>query len=132
MILDKENIFSTAQAVTASAASTDIIDQGAAGNAIGSGLFLVIASKAAALAAGAATVNVKLETSIDAAFTSPILLMETGPIAKAAITANTVLFRGRIPVGARRFIRVNYEVLTGPLTAGTFDAYLTMNVQVGF
>lgn len=130
MILDKELIFSTSQAVTAAAASTDIVDQGSAANAIGKELYLVVVCNTAATAAGAATVNFQLQTDDNSGFSSPAILLETGDIAKTALTANKVVFKGKIPVGSERFLRLYYNVLTGPLTAGAFSAYLVHDPQV--
>lgn len=129
MILDKELIFSSSQAVTAAAASTDIIDQGSAANALGEELYLVITCNTAATAAGAATVNFQLQTDDNSSFSSPAILLETGDVAKTALTANKVVFKGKLPVGAERYLRVYYNVLTGPLTAGAFSAYLVKEVQ---
>ena len=41
MLLDQNAVFSEKQAVTATAASTNVVDQGAAGNAVPGGLFAV-------------------------------------------------------------------------------------------
>lgn len=125
MYQDNDLIMSAAQAVTSSAASTNIIDQTKAGDAIGEQLMLVIRSIAAATAAGAATVNFVLQTSTDSAFTTPITLWDSGSIAKTALTANTIQAKVAIPLGAKQYLRVYYTVGTGPLTAGTFDAFLT-------
>jgi hypothetical protein len=131
MILDNDLQMSSSQAVTSTAASTNIIDQGAAGDAYRDGLFLVVQTREAATATGSATVNFTLETATDAAFTSPVTLFDSGAIGKASITLNSQMVKQRVPFGALRFLRVKYTVATGPLTAGKFDAFLTPDVKIG-
>jgi hypothetical protein len=133
MILDAKLKFNTNQAVTVTADSTDILDLGAKGDALGEeNMYLVIQTNAVAItAAGAATVDFELQTATDAAFTTPITLFKSGPIGKAALTANVEPVKTQLPIGVNRFLKVVYTVATGPLTAGSFDAFLTPNVDVG-
>ena len=131
MILDAKLQFSKAQAVTVTAPSTDVLDLGAAGDALKEGnMYLVVKTIAAATADGAATTNISLQTSVDDAFTAPIILFDSGSLALAALTANTEVVKLTLPIGVKRFLRVVYTIGTGPLTAGTFDAFLTPNVNV--
>lgn len=128
MILDQSLQMSSAQAVTASAASTNVIDQGAAGDAVQSELYLVVQVRQAAAASGAATVNFVLQTSPDNSTWTT--LFDSGAIGKAALTANAQPVRVPMPVGAQRYLQVQYNVGTGPLTAGAFDAFLADTVKV--
>lgn len=131
MIRDNNLIFSDSQAITASAASTDIVDLVKAGDALaGAELYLAIQCRGTAAAAGAATVNFILQTATDAAFTTPVTLFDSGAIEKADITLNKELVKVKLPVGLERFIRVYYVVETGPLTAGKFDAFLVADVEI--
>lgn len=134
MITDKLNTFSNAQLVTASAASTDVIDLGPLthGNTrrdIGAGepIYLVVAMLAAATAAGAATTNIQLQTSDDNA--TWVTLYDTGALALTDLAAGKRPVRVAVPRGVRRYLRVNYVVGTGPLTAGSFWAGLVKDVQ---
>ena len=130
MMYDKLNAFGTDQAVTATAASTDIVDLGAArdmGN--GEPLELVILVTQTVTAAGAATVTFTLETDDNAGFSSPVVLASSGAIGKAALTAGTEVLRIKVPLDAERYLRTNYTVATGPLTAGTFTAFLAHDRQ---
>lgn len=130
MMYDKLNTFGTDQAVTTTAASTDIIDLGAArdmGN--GEPLELVILVTASVTAAGAATVTFTLETDDNAGFSSPVVLASSGAIGKAALTLGTEVLRVKVPLDAERYLRTNYTVATGPLTAGTFTAFLAHDRQ---
>ncbi|WP_422034739.1 Bbp16 family capsid cement protein [Reyranella sp.] len=130
MMYDKLNTFGTDQAVTTTAASTDIVDLGAArdmGN--GEALELVILVTETVTAAGAATVTFTLETDDNAGFASAFVLASSGAIAKAALTAGTEVLRVKVPLDAERFLRTNYTVATGPLTAGKFTAFLAHDRQ---
>lgn len=130
MMYDKLNTFGTDQAVTTTAASTDIVDLGAArdmGN--GEPLELVILVTQNVTAAGAATVTFALETDDTAGFSSPVVLANSGAIGKAALSAGTEVLRVKVPLDAERYVRTNYTVATGPLTAGTFTAFLAHDRQ---
>lgn len=127
MIIDKFLQVSDAQAVTASAASTDVIDTGVANRAIGdvTSLAAVITVDEAAAAAGAATVTFSLQDSADnSTFTD---VVATAAIGKAALTAGTQAAVLKLPSNLRRYIRVYYTVGTGPLTAGKFSAQIVMD-----
>lgn len=124
MIVDKDTEFSLLQAVTTSAASTNVVDQGAAGDSFKSPPTLVIKVGTGVTADGAGTVTFALQTATDEAFSSPITLWSTAAIGKASLTANSIVARVPFPTGCLRYLRVYYTVATGPLTAGTFSAFL--------
>jgi hypothetical protein len=134
MITDKLNTFSNAQLVTATAASTDVIDLGPLthGNTrrdIGAGepIYLVVAMLAAATAAGAATTNIQLQTSDDNA--TWVTLFDSGALALADLAAGKRPVQIAVPRGVRRYLRLNFVIGTGPLTAGSFWAGLVKDVQ---
>jgi len=130
MMYDKLNTFGTDQVVTTTAASTDIVDLGAArdmGN--GEPMELVVLVTQSVTAAGAATVTFALETDDNAGFSSAAVLANSGAIGKAALTAGTEVLRAKVPLDAERYLRINYTVATGPLTAGTFTAFLAHDRQ---
>jgi hypothetical protein len=130
MIIDKNLQVSAAQAVTASAASTDYIDQGAAGDAY-EPLKLVVQVREAATDSGSANVNFQVETDSDSGFaTAKVVAFDSGAIGKAALTLNSEPVKVTLPYGMKRYIRVYYTVATGPLTAGKFDAFLVKDVKV--
>lgn len=128
---------SSAQAVTASAVSTNTIDLGQARD-IGAGemLYVVITVDVAATAAGAATVNFQFISSASAALTSPTILAQTDALAKTELTLGRrpiVLEVPRAqllaaPIG-QRYVGLQYTVGTGPLTAGSFTANIVHDVQ---
>lgn len=131
MILDKGNLVSSAQAVTSSAGSTDVIDLSQA-RAIGDGeeLEFFVNVDTAATAAGAATVTFQVQTDDNSAFSSPTTVIQTDAIPKATLVAGYQI-KIPLPDGAtpERYLRLYYSVATGPLTAGAFTAGLVLNVQ---
>jgi len=130
MILDKELIFSDAQAETTVAphASKNIVDLTTAGDALDS-LWLVVAVQTTVTSEGNATVTFALQTDSDSAFGSAETLLATAAIAKASLTAGTQVIRARIPMGCKRYLRVLYTIGTAVLTAGKFDAYLVSGID---
>lgn len=136
MILDKSNEFSDSQAITASALSTNVIDLNPSGKNpvqdIGAGepIWLVVQVDKAATAAGAATVAITLESSAAPGMSSPTVHYNSGPKALANITAGAELVRVRLPGGDyKRYLGIRYTVDTGPLTAGSFSAFIVKDAQ---
>lgn len=126
---------SAAQAVTASAASTNIVDLGSARD-LGQGepLEIDIRVGATVTAAGAATVQFQLQTASDAAFTTPYTLVQTDAIPKASLAAGASIplhVDRASPYAPLQYLRLYYNVGTGPLTAGTFTASIVKSVQDG-
>jgi hypothetical protein len=155
MYVDSQNEFSDAQAVTASAISANVIDifstvaGGATGSAsaiiagvapnaridIGQGedVYLIVNTVTAATDVGNdATMTVTLESADDAALTvNPTVHFSSGALAFAAFSpAGSSLVAIKIPAALyRRYIGVRYTVAAGPLTAGTFDAFIAKDLQ---
>ncbi len=132
MILDKLLMFSEAQAVTASAASTDVIDLGPIDGTrrdigVGYPLELFVNVNTTATAAGAATVNFQLQTSPDNSTWTT--LTTSGDLALTALTAGKRVMSQKVPQGVQRYLRLNYVVGTGPLTAGEFTAGINLDVD---
>lgn len=133
MLTDALLQLSTAQAVTATAVSTNTIDLGQARD-IGDGedIYAVFTVDVAAAAAGAATVNFQIISSASANLSSPTVISQTDAIPKTELTAgrrpiclclnNSAILA--LPIG-QRYLGVQYTVGTGPLTAGSFSAALT-------
>ena len=154
MIRDNSLTLSNMQAITATAVSANaaaqpvVIDFGAVGTAlnhkkplrrnVGIGAcvpFLIQVTETFA-AAGAATLNVQMQFSVDEAFTTPVIAWQSGAIPVADLVAGAnlgvvnsipkgVLDRG----GTLRFFRMNYIVATGPFTAGKITAAVVGAVQ---
>ncbi len=131
MLMDAELLFSDEQAVTTTAASTNIVDLLAANRDIGKGedLELIVSVDEAVTASGAATVVFALQTDDNSGFSSATDLFATAAIGKATLVAGYVPVKIKLPRGIERFLRVNYTVATGPLTAGKFTAAIVRNVD---
>lgn len=127
---DAENIFCTAQTITASAAGAKVITGIGAGDHYGTEVFFVVKCDEAATAAGAATVNFKLQTDTSTGdFSTPTTLFDSGAIAKANLVVNKNIVKIPLPKGNKGKLRVYFDVATGPLTAGKFSAYIVPNVM---
>ena len=121
MIIDYNLQVSNEQAVTATAASTDVIDFGQATPTTGLNplMHMVIGVDEAATAAGAATVVFAIQDSADNSTFADVAA--TAAIGKAALGLGQQIVIP-MPTTHRRYLRVNYTVATGPLTAGKFSA----------
>jgi len=140
MMTDALLQLSSAQAVTATAVSTNTIDLGVARDlGPGRSLFAVWTVDETATAAGAATVTFQVITSAAANLGSPTVVAQTDAIGKAELTAGRKGFAQRIdpailaaqPNG-QRYLGVQYTVATGPLTAGKFSCVITDALPPGF
>ncbi|GAL57163.1 hypothetical protein EV102420_06_00370 [Pseudescherichia vulneris NBRC 102420] len=132
MITDKLLMLSEKQAVTASAASTDVIDLGPIDGTVrdigvGEPLEWFVSADTTATAAGAATVNVNLQTSADNS--TWVTLASSGDLALSALTAGKRIVSQKVPQGVLRYLRLNYTVGTGPLTAGAFTSGINLDVD---
>lgn len=138
MILDRQAQFSALQAVTVTAISTDVMDLGddVTTQNIGGNepVFLVVQTITAATDSGSdATLTVTLESDSTANLaTSPTVHYSTGALTFATFSpANTTLAVVPLPFGNyERYVGVRYTVASGPLTAGTFNAFLTRDPQM--
>jgi len=119
MILDKELIFSNKQALTAAGASTDVVDQGAAGDSYNA-LWLVVNVTTAITG----TLGFDLECDDNSDFSSAKKLLS---IAAAERTVTGNIFKGRLPKGCERYLRILY---TGTVSAGNMTAFLTKDVAI--
>lgn len=128
MFIDKALQVSNEQAVTASAASTDVIDFGQANPNIGMDdrSKMVITVDESATASGAATVTFSVQDSADNSSFADVAV--TAAIGKATLVAG---YQHVIPMPTklRRYVRVYYTVATGPLTAGKFSAQVVAGIQ---
>jgi len=140
MLTDALLQLSSAQAITASAVSTNTIDlQQARDLGHGKDLYVAITVDEAATAAGAATVNFQVITSAAANLSSPAVLIQSGAIGKAELAIGCRPIVLRIPSAVllaqpvgQRYLGVQYTVGTGPLLTGKFSAAIVdSKVSVG-
>lgn len=133
-IIDKFLQISTAQVITATAVSTDVIDAGATknpaiGRDLGGGtqLFLEVTVGATFTAGGAGTLTIALQDSADNSSFADVLT--TPALALAALTAGQ-RFYIPLPAKMRRYIRANYTVATGPMLTGNVSAQVVDGMTV--
>lgn len=131
MLIDAQTRVSNAQAVTASAGSTDYIDLGAARSIGDLDLNFAITCDETTASAGASTVTFELQSDDNTSFSSPKTLIATGAIAKADLTAGRAPIFLKVPAGMtpERYVRVYYTVGTANLTAGKFTAAVVAGAQ---
>jgi hypothetical protein len=125
MIIDYENQFSEDQAVTATAASTNVIDFGdTKDHAKGNPLMLEIVCTETAVSGGSTTVDFALEVDSTTTFTPDASFPLATGVAKATLVAGYVVYRGALPEGLLQYARIKYTVNTANLTAGKFSAHI--------
>ncbi len=125
MLIDKSFDLSAAQAVTSSAASTNIVDLNKEKLAAHP-LMAVFRCGVAAEASGAATVTFAIQTCAASNFSSGVeTVWSSDAIGKAALTADKQIAAADLGFAKlKRYVRAYYTVATGPLTAGKFDCYI--------
>ena len=148
MITDRTTTFSKAQAITVTAASDNIIDLLATGTPHGDAAALarnlglnhdiafVVQVLEQFTAAGAATLTVALQCDDNEAFSSPKTIW-TSPAYSLAqlkpgarLNINPSMVAGYLNDGVtERYMRLNYTVATGPMTAGKVFAGIVAAVQ---
>lgn len=128
MIKDSLNELSDKQEVLTSAASENVIDQGAPGDAVLAPYLIVACVADAAVASGSASIQVSLQSSDDEAFTNPEEAFSSKDFAVTEVKAGKKLVEMRLPPRLKRYLRVYYTV-TGTMTAGKYDAFLTRTID---
>lgn len=120
-------IYSDAQQVLATAASTNVVDHGAAGGAMASEMYVVVDIDTAY--PDGTSVQFVFQTDDNASFSTPKSLFDTGAIVVATLVAGYNVLTIRLPRDHERYTRFNYTVVGSP-TAGNIHAYLTPNPQL--
>lgn len=126
MILDKALQLSDNQAVTASAASTNVIDQLVGGDAYEP--VFVVASVSEDFA-GLTSLTIDIQTADDEEFTTPVTLLSSGAIPAADLKAGSEPFKARLPFGTFRYVRAYYTVV-GTGTAGKISLNMAKDVTI--
>lgn len=129
MIIDKHLEYSDAQAVTSTAASTNVINHKSANLDVGAGRKVeAICTCVTAMtdAASNSTVAVTIETDTAAAFGSATTGQTLGTF--AALSAAGTIVKGILAEGAidEQFSRGKYTVAGGALSTGSFDFQLVL------
>lgn len=134
MLLDKENVFSDGQAITATAYCTNPMDLGATATGphgsvvkdLGKGLPPHIFVGVVTTFAGGTSVQAQLVQSANADLSSHDVLTQTDAIAVASLVAGYQFRLGTVPPGVtKRYLGIRYVVVGTP-TAGAVDAALSV------
>lgn len=126
-MLDNSLFLSDAQAVTASAPSTNVLDLG--GGDLHNPLYFV--AKVDVDFATLTSLTVALQTADTSDFASAETLATLPACAVADLKAGKILCAVALPLGLKKFIRANYTVAGSNATAGKVSAFLTDNPGVG-
>lgn len=131
MYIDYQNMFSNGQAVTVTAASTNVLDLGA-NHAYIQPLFekglVKILCQVVTTFTGATSMSVALQTDSAEGFGTVDTLYTTAAIAEASLVAGYQYRIGGFPLGIKRYVRLNYTVV-GTHGAGAIDAALVLDLQ---
>lgn len=140
MIFDAQTKFSAAQAVTATAVSTNVIDLGAAGIPYGGSVALTrdfgvtdkipLAIQVVANFATLTSLTVSVETDDNEAFSSATTVATTPAIPVAQLVAGYQFTIDDIPFRTReRYVRLRYTVGGSNATAGAITAGVVTALQ---
>jgi len=122
MLLDKNTLFSDAQALRSTGASTNTLDLTAAGNAVPGRLVLIAHADTAF--AGATQIVCALQTSDKSDFSSGVVTLASVTVSSTQLAdTEKNLFALGIPVGMKRYLRMYYTV-TGTVTAGAISCFV--------
>ena len=121
MLLDQNTVLSEKQAITTTAASTNVVDLKAAGNFVPGAIFALC--RVDVNFAGLTSMKIALETAANSNFSDATELASASFLA-AALTANKQVLAVAIPAGVKRYLRAYYTV-TGTATAGKVSFFLT-------
>jgi len=133
MIWDMQGIFSDAQAITASAASTNYYDRGAAGTPYGGAAAIVrdlgkgtpvpLRIQVVETFATLTSLKVGLQTDDNTSFSSAATIFETEAIAAADLVAGYYFNLTQVPMKTlERYLRLYYTVAVSNATAGKITA----------
>jgi hypothetical protein len=133
MLIDQQNQFSAAQAVTAtgSTASSNVVDLGVArdiGGAVTDQLMLLCEVVTPFTSGGSATLQVQVQTSPDNSAWS--ILAQSDAIPVASLVQGYKFLPNELPGGTSRYLRLNYVVGTAAMTAGAITAGLVPSLDV--
>lgn len=144
MIFDEQGLFSDKQVITASAASTNLIDLGATGippggtlggktnlsRDPGKGTKVPLRIQVTEDFATLTSLKVAVQTDDNSDFSSAKTVLETEAIAAADLVAGYVFSIDSIPLGvAERYLRLYYTVAGSDATAGKVMAGVTASNQ---
>ena len=125
LIFTRQTDGTTAQTVTADAASTNYIDLDKANIKIGSGKPVYLIIKSIAAFASTVSINIQLQTDTDSGFATALKEIQNWRFLLAQMTAGALLVNQALPVQQyQRYMRLYFDVYTNA-TAGSFFAALS-------
>lgn len=136
MIMDLQTIFSSAQAITATAISTNVLDLRQAATPttadeglVGQDLWLVVQVIQAFNTLTSLTITLESDSAVGLA-TTPAVHFSSGAILLAALTAGATVVRVQVPSGNyQRYAGLRYTVGGSNPTLGTVTAFFTNGLQ---
>lgn len=124
MILDQNLVLSDGQAITATAASTNIIDLSVARD-VGPGYELPLLIQVGEAFNNLTSLTIDVQTDDNSSFSSPTsLASQVIPLAALTVGAKSAI--QCIPVGTERYLRVNYTVTGTAPTTGKVTAAIVV------
>lgn len=139
MILDTQTMFSDDQVITASAASTNLLDLGASATPTGAaaaisrdlGMSVVpILIQATAAFATCTSLKVAIQTDDNASFSSAVVALETEAIPVATLIVGYKYVINWVPYTVNeRYVRLYYTIAGSSASTGTITAGLSMGNQ---
>ena len=129
MILDEQNLFSDAQAITASAASMNYIDLGSREVAFGTPIEILI--QVVEDFATCTSLKFSIQTDDNESFSSATTLAETAAIPVADLAAGYRTTLKYMPKGNEGYTRLYYTVAGPYATAGKIIAGFVDGIQEG-
>lgn len=131
MIFDKENMMSEDQAVTVTAASSNVIDLGndsARVQALNEKGKLELMCQVTTLFAGGTSIVAELQSDDDVAFGSPTTVLQSAAVVTASLKAGYQFPFSELPEINEQYIRMKYTVV-GTMSAGKITAALLVGKQ---
>jgi len=144
MLTDALGTFSNQQAITATAASTDVIDFGAGGTPtpghtvaltrdLGKGQAIMIRVQVTETFATLTSLTVSVQTDDNSGFSSATTVIATQAIPVASLVAGYVFNITEVPLlTTERYVRLNYTVAGSNATAGKIFASVVESHQLSF
>ncbi|ARB21543.1 Bbp16 family capsid cement protein [Klebsiella sp. K794] len=127
MLLDQQALFSAAQAITATAASTNVIDTGSAKD-VGKYGDIPLLIQVVEAFNNLTSLTVTVQTDDNSAFSSAAdVLTMTIPLASLVLGYKSPVIT--LPMKMERYIRLNYTVTGTAPTTGKVTAGITGGVQ---
>lgn len=140
MIFDRAETFSNAQAITATTASTNVIDTGQPGQVylaatalardLGKGVSVPLAIRVVQNFNNLTSLQISYQVATDAAFTTPVTIIQSPAYTLAQLNGGAFINPDRVPSGANlRYHRLLYTVTGTAPTLGQITAGFTMADQ---